>query len=322
MAGAGAGVAERSEDRPARATIGPDCVGLSGVPAGELRRVLTRARELRRQPEPSLVGRTVATVFFEDSTRTRTSFAIAAQRLGAQVVDLSGKASSANKGETLLDTGRVIEAMGVSAIVLRTGEAGAAATLARELACGVVNAGDGRHEHPTQALADALALDDHWNGSDGSFGFAGKRVLIVGDVVSSRVARSNAAALKTLGAEVVLVGPPLMVPGTLGEALGCRVSHDLDAELPHADGVMMLRIQFERGAGALLGSAREFRAGWGLTADRAARLRSDAAVLHPGPTNRGVEIDPEVADSPRSLILRQVAAGVGVRMAVLEACAG
>ncbi len=300
---------------------GADLLGTRGVPAERLRELLTLARARRESPAKSLAGRTVATVFFEDSTRTRSSFTIAAQRCGADVVDLSSKASSANKGESLADTARVIEAMGVAAIVVRTSRAGGAKMAADAVACPVINAGDGAHEHPTQALADALALDDAWNLA-GSFDFGGKRIVIVGDLSHSRVARSNAASLTTLGAEVVFVGPPAMAPRSLGGALGVRVSHDLDAELAEADAVMALRIQLERGAGAMLASSRDYRSAYGVTQARADAMKPGALVMHPGPMNRGVEMDPAVADGPRSIVIRQVAAGVAVRVAALEAVIG
>ncbi|MEQ8768887.1 MAG: aspartate carbamoyltransferase catalytic subunit [Phycisphaerales bacterium] len=312
---------DRVPANPSNPWSGADLLGMRGVAADRLRGLLTRARARRDRPTPSLAGRTVATAFFEDSTRTRSSFAIAAQRCGAHVVDLSSKASSANKGESLADTARVIEAMGVAAIVVRTARAGGAKIAADAVACPVINAGDGAHEHPTQALADALALDDAWK-LGGSFDFSGKRVVIVGDLSHSRVARSNAASLTTLGAEVVFAGPPAMAPISLGGALGVRVSHDLDDELAEADAVMALRIQLERGAGAMLASSRDYRAAFGVTRDRADAMKPGALVMHPGPMNRGVEMDPDVADGPRSIVLRQVAAGVAVREAALEAVIG
>ena len=293
-------------------------LGLGGVPPEEIRSLLTLARRRPDDATAALAGRVVALLFFEDSTRTKTSFAIAARRCGAGVVDLGTIGSSVSKGESLTDTARVVEAMGVAAIVVRAGQSGVAKLIAEGVSCAVLNAGDGTHEHPTQALADALALDDAW-GSSGAFDFAGKRVVIVGDLAHSRVARANAACLTTLGADVVLVGPPTMAPRSL-ETLGARISHDFDAELVDADAVMMLRIQFERGA--TLASPREYRAACGLTIERAARMKPDALVMHPGPVNRGLEIDPEVADGGRSIILRQVAAGVAVRTAALEMLVG
>lgn len=292
--------------------------------AATARALLTLAVERRDHPHEAaarpLLGRSLATVFFENSTRTRVSFTLAAARAGMHTVDLSAAASSVHKGETLVDTAKTVDAMGVDAIAVRTGQAGGAALVAQHVSASVLNAGDGKHEHPTQALADALALGEA-AGREG-FDLDGLRVAIVGDVVSSRVARSSARLLTTLGAAVVLVGPPAMAPKSLGEAVGVRVAHDLDAELESADAVMMLRIQLERGAGAWLASARAYRAGHGLTAARAARMKDGAFVMHPGPSNRGLEIDPEVADGPRSLIQAQVSAGVAVRTAALEWCLG
>lgn len=278
-----------------------------------------------------LAGRTVATMFFEDSTRTRTSFTLAASRLGARVVDVSGGATSVNKGETYADTARVVEAMGVDAIVTRARQAGSADLIARAVDCAVINAGDGRHEHPTQGLLDAYALAEAHGRLDG-LDLSGLTVAIVGDVVNSRVARSAIAGMTTLGARVVCVGPPALAPPGLA-ATGCAVALDLDEVLPIADAVMMLRVQFERHGdvsspeargeprrSAAIASAREYREGYALTADRAARMKPGAVVMHPGPINRGLELDGAVADGPRSVILRQVAAGVPVRMAVLALC--
>ncbi|HSL57341.1 MAG TPA: aspartate carbamoyltransferase catalytic subunit [Acidimicrobiales bacterium] len=259
---------------------------------------------------PTLRGRTVAWLFYEDSTRTRLSFETAAKRLSADTMSFSVGSSSVNKGESLLDTARTIEAMGVDAIVVRHGSAGVPWQLARWLDCSVINAGDGWHEHPTQALLDAYTLRQHLGD------LTGRHVVIVGDIVHSRVARSNVAALTLLGADVTLVAPPTLLPPSL-EGWPVAVSHDLDAVLPTADVVYLLRMQLERQHEALVPSLREYTAQFGLTARRVARMRPDALVLHPGPTNRGVEIAAEVADLPRSLILEQVRNGVAVRMAVL-----
>jgi aspartate carbamoyltransferase catalytic subunit len=323
-------------------------LGLQGMPRTELVRLLDRVREMGRRAgtssrlEDTLRGRVIANLFFEDSTRTRVSFTVAAKRLGADAIDLLGSTSSVNKGETLIDTARNIEAMGVSALVVRARQSGAAALIASRVAIPVLNAGDGRHEHPTQGLLDTFTLAEALRRIDGPsrFDLSGVRVAIVGDVNASRVARSAIAAFRTLGAEVVCVGPPGLASKGL-EALGCAVSQDLDALLPSLHAVMMLRIQFERHAGAgsgpplipgashapssgasatapIIPSIREYRVRYALTQGRLAAMRPHAFVMHPGPINRGIELDAEVADSPQSLILRQVSNGVLVRMAVLE----
>jgi aspartate carbamoyltransferase catalytic subunit len=296
---------------------------LKGMDAAEMRAILTRAGAIMdgAQPGRPLAGRTVATVFIEDSTRTRTSFSLAARRLGAEAIDLSGAGTSLSKGESLSDTARTIEAMGVDAIVVRAKQAGAPHLMARAVRCSILNAGDGRHEHPTQGLLDVLALA-RAKGRTGAFDLTGLTVAIVGDVVSSRVARSDVAAMTALGAEVLLVGPPFQAPRSLA-ILGARVERDLDAVLGRVDAVQMLRVQFERHGGRGIASRREYRAGYALTTDRARRMRPDAVIMHPGPMNRGMEIDDAVADgdgvdSPRSIVLEQVACGVAVRMAVLE----
>lgn len=295
-------------------------LALRGLEAGEIRALLRRALEYRdrRGHGEELKGRTVATLFFEDSTRTRLSFTLAARRLGAEVIDLGAGASSISKGESIGETARVVEAMGVDALVVRAKPAGAPALVAERVACSVLSAGDGRHEHPTQGLLDAFTLANAAGRSPG-FDLTGLTVLIVGDVVSSRVARSNIACLGTLGARVVCIGPPAVAPPSLA-SLGCEVAHDLDANLPRADAVMMLRVQFERHEAGAIGTTREFREACALTRERAARLKPGAFILHPGPINMGLEMDAEVVDDPRSLVLRQVAAGPPVRMAALELC--
>jgi aspartate carbamoyltransferase catalytic subunit len=293
--------------------------------AGDLRSILARARDHLNAIEAgggwsdALRGAVVANLFFEDSTRTRMSFTLAARRLGAEVLDLAAGSSSLKKGETLIDTARVIEAMGAGALIIRHEHSGACETVARAVRCAVLNAGDGRHEHPTQGLLDALTLALARN-VENDFDFSGLRVAIVGDVRNSRVARSDIAALTTLGAEVVCVGPPAFVPETL-RAMGVEVSHDLDAVLPTVDAVQTLRIQFERSA--TIASPRDYALGYQLNARRADLLKDGAIIMHPGPVNRGVELAPDVADDPaRSVILRQVGAGVAVRMAALERCVG
>ena len=263
-----------------------------------------------------LAGVTVVLAFIEDSTRTRTSFEIAAQRLGANVVVFSSAASSLNKGETLLDTVRLFEAMGAALVVMRHPSSGAPAWLARQLhGMGVVNAGDGMHEHPTQGLLDLLTLHDAWMGR-----FDGRRLAIVGDIAHSRVARSAIAGLTTLGTRVTVCGPGTLMPAEV-EQLGCEVAATLDEALEDADGVMALRIQHERMEKGLLPSLAEYARLWGLTAERVDRMATHGVVLHPGPVNRGVEMAHEVADGPRSRILAQVANGVAVRCALLKRCA-
>ncbi|MDQ1509928.1 MAG: aspartate carbamoyltransferase catalytic subunit [Actinomycetota bacterium] len=265
---------------------------------------------------PALRGKTVASLFYEDSTRTRLSFETAAKGLGADTMTFSVSTSSVKKGESLLDTVQTIEAMGVDAIVVRHAAAGAAHRVASWSDASVVNAGDGRHEHPTQALLDAFTLRRHRGPS-----LDGCRVAIVGDIANSRVARSNVLALRALGCDLTLVGPPTLMPTRL-DGWPVTVSYDLDDVLPDVDVVYLLRIQRERISDACLPSLREYSARWGLTAERAARLKPDTLVMHPGPMNRGVEIAAEVADSARSLVTEQVANGVAVRMAVLWALLG
>jgi aspartate carbamoyltransferase catalytic subunit len=270
-------------------------------------------REIKKVP--ALRGRTVVNLFFEPSTRTRTSFELAAKRLSADVINFSPSSSSVVKGETLLDTARNIEAMQADIIVLRHSSAGAAETLARGVKSSVINAGDGWHEHPTQALLDLYTIRER------GMAFKGLRVAIVGDVAHSRVARSNILALTKLGAEVRVVGPPTMIP--LGiEKLGVRVFHHLDEGLRDVQVIMMLRLQLERQGRALFPTIREYARLYGLTAERVKMADPKAIVMHPGPINRGVEIAPEVADSLSSVILDQVANGVAVRMGVLYLMSG
>jgi len=259
---------------------------------------------------PTLRGRTVVNLFYEDSTRTRISFEAAAKRLSADVINFSAKGSSVSKGESLKDTALTLQAMGADAVVIRHGVAGAPHRLATWIAGTVINAGDGTHEHPTQALLDAYTLRSRLGG------VAGRHVAVVGDVLHSRVARSNVLLLHTLGAKVTLVAPPTLVPVGVG-AWPADVSYDLDAVLPGADAVMMLRVQRERMGEAYFPSAREYSRRYGLDGVRMRRLPAHAIVMHPGPMNRGMEITPEVADSARSTIVEQVANGVAVRMSVL-----
>jgi aspartate carbamoyltransferase catalytic subunit len=269
---------------------------------------------------PTLQGRTVVNLFFEDSTRTRISFEAAAKRLSADVITFSARGSSVSKGESLQDTAQTLQAMGADGIVLRHPASGAAAVLATSgwTRAGVVNAGDGTHEHPTQALLDAYTIRRRRFGDDArGRGLDGLTVVIVGDLLHSRVARSNLWLLTTLGATVRFVAPPtLMPPGIDGWPV--EVGYDLDAALADGpDAVMMLRVQRERMSGGYFPSTREYAAGYGLSAARADRLPESTLVMHPGPMNRGLEIAGEVADSPRSTVLDQVTNGIAVRMAVL-----
>jgi len=276
-------------------------------------------REVKKLP--ALRGRTVLNLFLEDSTRTRLSFEAAAKRLSADVMTLTSKGSSVTKGETLKDTAVTLEAMGADVVVLRHSASGAAHRLANAgwVQASVVNAGDGTHEHPTQALLDAFSIRRRLHAGSGNL--KGTRVGIVGDVLHSRVARSNAKLLKLLGAEPVLIAPPTLLPVGVA-SWGCQVSTDLDHLLPELDAVMMLRVQVERMTQAFFPSEREYRRLYGLDARRMATLPEHAIVLHPGPMNRGMEITAEVADSTRSTVVEQVKNGVSVRMAVLYLLAG
>jgi aspartate carbamoyltransferase catalytic subunit len=292
-------------------------------------RVLDTADELARVSDrpikklPTLRGRTVVNLFFEDSTRTRISFEAAAKRLSADVINFSAKGSSVAKGESLKDTALTLEAMGADAVVIRHSASGAPHRLAGWVRGSVINAGDGAHEHPTQALLDAFTIRRRFgrgagarSGNGAGEALDGLRVTIVGDVLHSRVARSNVWLLHTLGAEVALVAPPTLLPVAIDD-WPCSVSYDLDAALPKSDVVMMLRIQQERMNAAYFPSVREYSRRYGLDTARLRQLPDEAIVMHPGPMNRGVEIAAEVADSPRSTIVEQVTNGVSVRMAVL-----
>jgi len=265
-------------------------------------------REVKKLP--TLRGRTVVNLFFEDSTRTRISFELAAKRLSADVINFAAKGSSVSKGESLKDTALTLEAMGADAIVCRHSASGAPHRLAEWVQGSVINAGDGTHEHPTQALLDAYTIRRRLGRLDGV------RVTIVGDVLHSRVARSNVVLLDTLGAQVTLVAPPTLLPVGVG-SWPAEVSYDLDAVLAKADVVMMLRVQQERMNASYFPSAREYSRRYGLDALRMAALPDEAIVMHPGPMNRGMEIAAEVADSVRSTIVEQVSNGLSVRMAVL-----
>ncbi|MCF8525942.1 MAG: aspartate carbamoyltransferase catalytic subunit [Candidatus Nanopelagicales bacterium] len=265
---------------------------------------------------PTLRGRTVVNLFFEDSTRTRISFELAAKRLSADVINFAAKGSSVSKGESLKDTALTLEAMGADAVVIRHGSSGAPHRLANSdwIQGSVINAGDGTHEHPTQALLDAFTLRRHLRSGAGDL--SGVRVAIVGDILHSRVARSNVLLLKTLGAEVTVVAPPTLMPYGV-ESWPCHTSYSIDDVLPDVDAIMMLRVQAERMQAAYFPSSLEYSRMFGLDSARVARLPEHAIVMHPGPMNRGMEISADVADSPRSVMVEQVTNGVSVRMAVM-----
>jgi len=304
-------VSLKQKDLVSLASLSPDEIALILETADSFKEVT--GREIKKVP--ALRGKTVVNLFFEPSTRTRTSFELAAKRLSADVINFSPSSSSVVKGETLLDTARNIEAMQADIIVLRHPAAGAAETLARGVKSSVINGGDGWHEHPTQALLDLFTLRER------KLEFKGLRVTIVGDIAHSRVARSNIYALTKLGAEVRVVGPPTMIPAYL-DRLGVRICYDLDEGLRGADVIMMLRLQLERQGRALFPTIREYSRLYGLTAERVKLAEPGALIMHPGPINRGVEIAPEVADSLSSVILEQVANGVAVRMGILYLLSG
>ncbi len=265
---------------------------------------------------PTLRGRTVVNLFFEDSTRTRISFEAASKRLSADVINFSAKGSSVSKGESLKDTAQTLQSMGADAVVIRHGSSGAPHLLATRnwIDAVVINAGDGTHEHPTQALLDAYTIRKHLRNNEGDL--SGLKVAIVGDILHSRVARSNAILLKTLGATPIMVAPPTLLPVGIENWNG-EYSYDLDEVLPKVDAVMMLRVQQERMSDAYFPTTREYSRNFGLNAQRLKTMQKHALVLHPGPMNRGMEITAEVADSANSVVIEQVANGVGVRMAVL-----
>ena len=275
--------------------------------AGSLRQVTSRPIKKL----PTLRGRTVCNLFYEASTRTRISFELAAKRLSADVINFSADSkSSVAKGESFKDTAWTLEAMGVDAIIVRHGSSGAPHQLSKWVQASVINAGDGSHEHPTQALLDLYSIREHFKDFDGL------RVAIVGDIISSRVARSNVKGLVTMGADVTLVGPPTLVPAEAA-TWGVTVTSDLDGVLGDIDVCYLLRVQKERQSEQLFPSLREYAALWGLDARRLAKMHPESVVMHPGPMNRGVEISAEVSESPRSLILDQVANGLAVRMSLL-----
>lgn len=298
-----------------------DLLGIEQLSAEEISQYLDLADnflEVLARPipiVPSLRGKTILTLFFEASTRTQISFSIAAKRLSADVVNFSQATSSVKKGETLLDTARNIEAMKVDGVVLRHSAPGAARFLAERIDAFVINAGDGAHEHPTQALLDLMTMRQR-------FGTLHKlKVLIIGDISHSRVARSNIYGLKALGARVAICAPPTLIPLDIKE-LGVEVFYNLDEVISDFDVVMALRIQLERQQSGLFPSVREYRTLYGLTKERVRRMKKKSIVMHPGPTNRGIEIDPDVADSEKSVILEQVKNGVALRMSVLFIHAG
>ncbi|QBX56957.1 aspartate carbamoyltransferase catalytic subunit [Nocardioides seonyuensis] len=269
-------------------------------------------REVKKLP--ALRGRTVVNLFFEDSTRTRSSFEIAGKWLSADVINISAKGSSASKGESLRDTVLTVCAMGVDGLVVRHPASGAAHQVSQWVDASVVNAGDGMHEHPTQALLDAYTLRTRLGS------LQDRHVAIIGDLTHSRVFRSNVLCLTKLGARVTVVAPPTLMPAGVGawsRAAGFETSYDVDAVLPEADAVMMLRVQRERMSGGYFPSAREYTVGYGLTRDRLALLKPDAPICHPGPMNRGLEIAADAADAAQSVVLEQVSGGLAIRMAVL-----
>ena len=300
-----------------------DLLWIRGMPESEIVSLLDAALEWKDPASTSdrLAGRTVINLFLEPSTRTRVSFEIAAKRLGANVVNIAATSSSLAKGESLVDTARTLDAMHPDAIVMRHPSSGAPLIVARNTRASVINGGDGAHEHPTQALLDAVTIRAHKGRLDGL------RIAIVGDILHSRVARSNAHLLTTMGSDVVLCGPRSLLPegidSIVGEAKGKLSSTtSVDEALDGADIVMMLRVQHERQQESFFPSIGEYRSRYGLNTERLGRAKPDAIVMHPGPVNRGVEMTPEVADSPQSVILEQVANGVALRMAVLDRLIG
>jgi aspartate carbamoyltransferase catalytic subunit len=298
-----------------------DLLGIAELSAAEIERVLDTAESFREVAErpikkvPTLRGKTVINLFFESSTRTRSSFEIAEKRLSADSLNFSSAGSALSKGESLVDTALNLQAMAPDLIVIRHAHPGAPHLLARRLKAGVINAGDGAHEHPTQALLDAVTIRQHKGR------IAGLRVAIVGDIEHSRVVRSNLHLLTKLGAQVTVAGPYTMMPAAI-ERLGVGVAHTLEEAIAGADVVMMLRVQLERQGRTRFPSAKEYFRLFGLTAERLAGAKDDVIIMHPGPMNRGVEIASEVADGPFSVILEQVANGVAVRMAVLYLLSG
>ena len=303
------------------APLGKDLLGLEPLSAEQITLVLDTAEPFKEISEraikkvPALRGATVVNLFFEASTRTRISFEFAEKRLSADTVNVASSGSSVSKGETLVDTARNLEAMRIDMVVIRHASSGAARFLAERIESNVINAGDGMHEHPTQGLLDLLTLRDHFTT------LAGRRVCICGDVLHSRVARSNIWGLRKLGAEVAVCGPRSLLPSAIAE-LGVTVFDRIEAAIEWAEALNVLRLQLERMEGGYIPSLREYNRVFGVTRERLDRAPRDVLILHPGPMNRGVEIDSDVADGPHSVILDQVTNGVAVRMAVLYLLAG
>ncbi len=301
--------------------LGKDLIGLETLSAAQLRFILDTAEPFKEVSEraikkvPALRGKTIVNLFFEASTRTRISFEFAEKRLSADTVNVASAGSSVSKGETLVDTARNLEAMRIDMVVIRHGSSGAAKFLGDRIASNVINAGDGKHEHPTQALLDLLTLRDKFGRIEGL------KVAICGDILHSRVARSNIWGLTKLGAEVGVCGPPSLLPRDI-EALGVTVLPRIEDAIAWADALNVLRLQLERMQAGFIPSLREYNRVFGVTRDRLARAPKDLVILHPGPMNRGVEIDSDVADGEHSVILPQVTNGVAVRMAVLYLLAG
>ena len=298
-----------------------DLISIKDLSRGDIEEIFTTSRAFKEviarsnKKVPALRGRTVINLFYEPSTRTKSSFEIAGKRLSADVINFSASTSALKKGESLLDTARNLEAMMPDILVVRHAHSGAVRYLADRLASSVLNAGDGQNEHPTQALLDAFTLHER------CFDFTGKHFAIVGDIVHSRVAKSNIFCLRALGARVTVVAPPTLMPPFVQE-LPAASRYDLDPLLPEVDVIMMLRVQFERHQGKRFPTIREYASLYGLNRARARKLPDHAVIMHPGPINRGIELDPEVADGPRSVILDQVTHGVALRMALLYLFAG
>jgi aspartate carbamoyltransferase catalytic subunit len=301
--------------------LGKDLLGLEPLTSEQIQLILDTAEPFKEISEraikkvPALRGQTIVNLFFEASTRTRISFEFAEKRLSADTVNVASSGSSVQKGETLVDTARNLEAMRIDMVVIRHGASGAARFLADRIESNVINAGDGTHEHPTQGLLDLLTLRDHFGT------LSGRRICIVGDVLHSRVARSNIWGLKKMGAEVAVCGPRSLLPWAIGE-FGVRVFSRVEEAIEWAEALNILRLQLERMTAGYIPSLREYNRVFGVTRERLARAPRDVLILHPGPMNRGVEIDSDVADGPHSVILNQVTNGVAIRMAVLYLLAG